>query len=105
MGRPGKGKAKAKAPSAAALAKAAANAVFVWAQCDNAGCQKWRKLPPGTKIDEHNPWCVQRCCTGPAGLLHPPLELAVRTQGPCGVLCAVQSPLLAVLLRLALSAG
>ena len=58
MGRPGKGKAKAKAPSAAALAKAAANAVFVWAQCDNAGCQKWRKLPPGTKIDEHNPWCV-----------------------------------------------
>ncbi|KAK9800263.1 hypothetical protein WJX73_009835 [Symbiochloris irregularis] len=30
--------------------------VFVWAQCDNAGCQKWRKLPPNTKIEEDVPW-------------------------------------------------
>ncbi len=30
--------------------------VWVWAQCDNAGCQKWRKLPPGTVIDDKEPW-------------------------------------------------
>ena len=67
MGRPGKAKPKAKAPTAAALAKAAANAIFVWAQCDNAGCQKWRKLPPGTKIDENNPWCVPHTPAGYGG--------------------------------------
>ena len=37
-------------------------------QCDNAGCQKWRKLPPGTKIDENNPWCAaRRFCCRPSG--------------------------------------
>lgn len=30
--------------------------IWVWAQCDNAGCQKWRKLPPGTVIDDKEPW-------------------------------------------------
>eukprot|EP00198_Chlamydomonas_reinhardtii_P003176 XP_001692512.1 predicted protein [Chlamydomonas reinhardtii] len=30
----------------------------VWAQCD--GCQKWRRLPPGTVLDESQPWyCKQ----------------------------------------------
>ncbi|KAL0028695.1 hypothetical protein WJX79_000395 [Trebouxia sp. C0005] len=28
----------------------------VWAQCDNPNCQKWRRLPPGTVIDENTPW-------------------------------------------------
>ena len=65
MPKAGKGKAKAKPKqqgkaAAAAAAKAAANAVFVWAQCDNAGCQKWRKLPPGTKIDDDQPWSAPR---------------------------------------------
>lgn len=32
--------------------------VFVWAQCDNAGCQKWRKLPPGTVVKDDEPWQV-----------------------------------------------
>ena len=56
-----KPKGKPKGQGRAALekaAKAAASAVAVWAQCDNAGCQKWRKLPPGSKIDEDNPWCA-----------------------------------------------
>jgi hypothetical protein len=26
----------------------------VWAQCDS--CQKWRRLPPGTVLDESQPW-------------------------------------------------
>ena len=30
--------------------------IWVWAQCDNAGCQKWRKLPPGTVINDNEPW-------------------------------------------------
>ena len=28
----------------------------VWAQCDNPNCQKWRRLPPATIIDENTPW-------------------------------------------------
>ena len=27
-----------------------------WAQCEHAGCGKWRKLPPGTVVDEGKPW-------------------------------------------------
>ena len=38
----------------------------VWAQCDNPNCQKWRRLPPGTVIDENTPWSGLRarvhCC-------------------------------------------
>ena len=30
----------------------------VWAQCDNPNCQKWRRLPPRTVIDENTPWSV-----------------------------------------------
>lgn len=30
--------------------------IWVWAQCDNAGCQKWRKLPPGTVVNDNEPW-------------------------------------------------
>ena len=30
----------------------------VWAQCDNPNCQKWRRLPPRTIIDENTPWSV-----------------------------------------------
>lgn len=26
----------------------------VWAQCDK--CNKWRRLPPGTVVDETMPW-------------------------------------------------
>lgn len=33
--------------------------VWVWAQCDNAGCQKWRKLPPGTVLNDDEPWWAQ----------------------------------------------
>ena len=33
-----------------------AEAVSVWAQCDNQGCQKWRRLPPGTVVDDTVPW-------------------------------------------------
>jgi hypothetical protein len=27
-----------------------------WAQCDNQGCAKWRRLPPGTVVDDTVPW-------------------------------------------------
>ncbi|KAK9815889.1 hypothetical protein WJX72_011499 [[Myrmecia] bisecta] len=29
-------------------------AVWVWCQCDQ--CEKWRKLPPATTVDENAPW-------------------------------------------------
>lgn len=28
----------------------------VWAQCENANCEKWRRLPPGTQLDETKKW-------------------------------------------------
>ena len=28
----------------------------VWAQCDNPGCAKWRRLPPGSVVDDSVPW-------------------------------------------------
>lgn len=28
----------------------------VWAQCDNQNCQKWRRLPPGSVVDDSIPW-------------------------------------------------
>lgn len=28
----------------------------VWVQCDNPDCRKWRRLAPGTELDEENPW-------------------------------------------------
>lgn len=28
----------------------------VWAQCENPNCQKWRKLPPSTIVNEDEPW-------------------------------------------------
>ena len=49
-----KGVGKKKAKPVAGLPKQLG--VWVWAQCDNAGCQKWRKLPPGTVIDDSEPW-------------------------------------------------
>ena len=30
----------------------------VWAQCDNQNCQKWRRLPPGSVVDDSVPWFV-----------------------------------------------
>lgn len=27
-----------------------------WTQCENANCGKWRKLPPGSIVDEDAPW-------------------------------------------------
>lgn len=27
-----------------------------WTQCENANCGKWRKLPPGSVVDEDAPW-------------------------------------------------
>ena len=30
----------------------------VWAQCDNQNCQKWRRLPPGSVVDDSVPWYV-----------------------------------------------
>lgn len=27
-----------------------------WAQCENQACQKWRKLAPGTVVNEDAPW-------------------------------------------------
>ena len=30
----------------------------VWAQCDNQNCQKWRRLPPGSVVDDTVPWFV-----------------------------------------------
>ena len=35
---------------------AAVLAADVWAQCDRDECQKWRRLPPGTVIDEESKW-------------------------------------------------
>ena len=31
-------------------------AAVVWAQCEHAGCGKWRKLPLGAVVDEDKPW-------------------------------------------------
>ena len=48
-----------KAGSGASKSVSAAAVKFqedVWAQCDNPNCQKWRRLPPGTVIDENTPW-------------------------------------------------
>ncbi|KAL6774112.1 MOT13 [Auxenochlorella protothecoides x Auxenochlorella symbiontica] len=39
-----------------ALAAALAPVAEHWAQCENANCQKWRRLPPGTVVDENAPW-------------------------------------------------
>lgn len=33
-----------------------AETAVAWAQCDNPNCQKWRKLPPGTSVDENSEW-------------------------------------------------
>jgi hypothetical protein len=27
-----------------------------WAQCDNPNCQKWRKLPASTTLNDDEPW-------------------------------------------------
>ena len=27
-----------------------------WAQCENPNCNKWRLLPPGTVLNENEPW-------------------------------------------------
>lgn len=27
-----------------------------WAQCEIPSCQKWRLLPPGTVLNENEPW-------------------------------------------------
>ena len=27
-----------------------------WAQCENPSCEKWRLLPPGTVLNENEPW-------------------------------------------------
>lgn len=54
MAKGGKKSGSGAAKSAsAATAKAQED---VWAQCDNPNCQKWRRLPPGTVIDEDTPW-------------------------------------------------
>ena len=37
-------------------------AADVWAQCDREECQKWRRLPPGTVIDEESKWCLSLEC-------------------------------------------
>ena len=51
-----KGKSKGKAAGGKQSGTAAPASVFVWAQCDNAGCQKWRKLPPASIIEDDVPW-------------------------------------------------
>ena len=28
----------------------------VWAQCEHPHCEKWRKLPLGSFVDESKPW-------------------------------------------------
>jgi len=28
----------------------------IWAQCEHPQCEKWRKLPPGSFVDESKPW-------------------------------------------------
>lgn len=33
-----------------------APAAVQWAQCENVNCQKWRRLPPGTVVDENAAW-------------------------------------------------
>ena len=35
-----------------------ASQLSVWAQCDNQNCQKWRRLPPGSVVDDTVPWFV-----------------------------------------------
>jgi hypothetical protein len=27
-----------------------------WVQCENPNCEKWRRLPPGTAVDEDAAW-------------------------------------------------
>lgn len=60
----GKQKGKGKASESKQAVASAPASVFVWAQCDNAGCQKWRKLPPNTVVEEDVPWCAL-CCGRP----------------------------------------
>ena len=52
-----KQKGRSKAAELKHVAAPAPASVFVWAQCDNAGCQKWRKLPPNTVVEDDVPWC------------------------------------------------
>lgn len=56
MPRGVKGKKKAGKPKAAKIELPKVVGVCVWAQCDNAGCQKWRKLPPGSIVNDKEPW-------------------------------------------------
>ena len=45
--------------TAVAIMAMAVLAADVWAQCDREECQKWRRLPPGTVIDEESKWCCR----------------------------------------------
>ena len=36
--------------------QAAALVEEFWAQCEHPHCEKWRKLPPGSFVDESKPW-------------------------------------------------
>ena len=50
------GKRKGSSGSKSSAGAAAKLQEDAWAQCDNPNCQKWRRLPPGTLIDEDTPW-------------------------------------------------
>ena len=80
-----KGGRKAGASAAKNASAAAAKLQEdVWAQCDNPNCQKWRRLPPGTVIDENTPWSVPVTLT--YGPLHPLVQLHLVFQPQSGVL-------------------
>ena len=60
MAKGSKGSKGKKGAGSAKVVQPKQLGVWVWAQCDNAGCQKWRKLPPGTVVDDKEPWYTSR---------------------------------------------
>jgi hypothetical protein len=64
----------------------------VWAQCDNAACKKWRRLLPGTKVDETRSWWVLQPgfnCVATASAWHAMLMARLKANLPTIVVCTL----------------
>ena len=88
-------------PAKNASAPAAKLQEDVWAQCDNPNCQKWRRLPPRTIIDENTPWSVvemlafsppRPTCGRPPGLLTAILRARYCYMNPDEAKAACEAP-------------
>lgn len=65
-----------------------------WAQCEIPSCQKWRLLPPGTVLNENEPWYChmnpdpqKNSCDAPEVVRVWQNSLECLTQEPTRVLC------------------